>query len=216
MDIDVDESNKRALSPVNISLESPPAKRANVAEWPVSSTTNKTMTAAEPVDPLSGALQAEEDDLESLFGDTNSASQAAESSSQAIARANNATQALTIDLSDSSEDEALAVVSRKAKSKRPASSQLAVSSNRKGKRRSIISVDEGEGEEMDFSMLDSGPSSRFQSPPPPLPPPPPPAINGKIFAGLTFWVDLAVKNRGDLLKDIKVCLYPSFGLICKV
>jgi hypothetical protein len=215
MDIDVDESNKRPLSPVNISLDSPPAKRANVAELPVSSTTNKTMTAAEPVDLLPGALPAEEDDLESLFGDTNSASQAAESSSQAIARANNATQALTIDLSDSSEDEALAVVSRKAKSKRPASSQLAVSSNRKGKRRSIISVDEGEGEEMDFSMLDSGPSSRFQSPPPP-PPPIPQVPNGKMFAGLTFWVDLAVKNRGDLLKDIKVCLYPSLGLICKV
>lgn len=56
-----------------------------------------------------------------------------------------------------------------------------------------------EAEDFDISMLDSGPSSQFQSPPPR-----PPVVEGKIFSGLVFWVDLGMKNRGDLLKEIKV------------
>lgn len=54
-------------------------------------------------------------------------------------------------------------------------------------------------DDIDISMLDSGPSSQFKSPPPR-----PPVVEGKIFSGLVFWLDLSMKNRGDLLKEIKV------------
>jgi hypothetical protein len=70
-------------------------------------------------------------------------------------------------------------------------------SSRKGKISAAASL--VEEEDFDISMLDSGPSSQFQSPPPR-----PPVIEGKIFSGLVFWVDLGMKNRGDLLKEIKV------------
>ena len=62
---------------------------------------------------------------------------------------------------------------------------------------------------LDIAMLDSGPSSRFPSPRPSATP----VGEGKILSGLVFWVDLGLNNRGDLLKDIKVCL---LVLICKV
>lgn len=71
-------------------------------------------------------------------------------------------------------------------------------SSRKGKISSAASL--AEEEDFDISMLDSGPSSQFQSPPPR-----PPIVEGKIFSGLVFWIDLGMKNRGDLLKEIKVC-----------
>lgn len=70
---------------------------------------------------------------------------------------------------------------------------------------------------LDTSMLDTGPSSRFQSPPPstsavktqpPFPEPAERPADGKIFRGLAFFVDLSIKNRSDLLKDIKVGLSP--------
>jgi hypothetical protein len=73
-------------------------------------------------------------------------------------------------------------------------------SSRKGKISSAASPSLVEEEDFDISMLDSGPSSQFQSPPPR-----PPVVEGKIFSGLVFWVDLSMKNRGDLLKEIKVC-----------
>jgi hypothetical protein len=73
-------------------------------------------------------------------------------------------------------------------------------SSRKGKTSSAASPSIVEAEDFDISMLDSGPSSQFQSPPPR-----PPVVEGKIFSGLVFWVDLGMKNRGDLLKEIKVC-----------
>jgi len=69
--------------------------------------------------------------------------------------------------------------------------------NAHGKISSAASL--AEEEDFDISMLDSGPSSQFQSPPPR-----PPVVEGKIFSGLVFWVDLGMKNRGDLLKEIKV------------
>jgi hypothetical protein len=72
------------------------------------------------------------------------------------------------------------------------------SSSRQGKMSAAASL--AEEEDLDISMLDSGPSSQFQSPPPR-----PPVVEGKIFSGLVFWVDLSMKNRGDLLKEIKVC-----------
>jgi hypothetical protein len=73
-----------------------------------------------------------------------------------------------------------------------------------------ISADASLAEEEDFdiSMLDSGPSSQFQSPPPR-----PPVVEGKIFSGLVFWVDLSMKNRGDLLKEIKVSWHFSSQVI---
>jgi hypothetical protein len=65
-------------------------------------------------------------------------------------------------------------------------------------------------EDLDISMLDSGPSSRFQSPKPIAATP---VVQGKIFAGLMFWVDLSLKNRGDLLKEIKVCHALIFRMV---
>lgn len=73
------------------------------------------------------------------------------------------------------------------------------SSSRQGKISSAASPSLEQAEDFDISMLDSGPSSQFQSPAPQ-----PPIVEGKIFSGLVFWVDLSMKNRGDLLKEIKV------------
>jgi len=72
-------------------------------------------------------------------------------------------------------------------------------SRRQGKISSAASSSLEQAEDFDISMLDSGPSSQFQSPAPQ-----PPVVEGKIFSGLVFWVDLSMKNRGDLLKEIKV------------
>jgi hypothetical protein len=79
-------------------------------------------------------------------------------------------------------------------------------SSRKGKISAAASL--VEEEDFDISMLDSGPSSQFQSPPPR-----PPVVEGKIFSGLVFWVDLGMKNRGDLLKEIKVSWHFSLQVI---
>jgi hypothetical protein len=79
-------------------------------------------------------------------------------------------------------------------------------SSRKGKISAAASL--VEEEDFDISMLDSGPSSQFQSPPPR-----PPVVEGKIFSGLVFWVDLGMKNRGDLLKEIKVSWHFSSQVI---
>ena len=72
-------------------------------------------------------------------------------------------------------------------------------SRRQGKISSAASPSLEQAEDFDILMLDTGPSSQFQSPAPQ-----PPIVEGKIFSGLVFWVDLSMKNRGDLLKEIKV------------
>lgn len=76
------------------------------------------------------------------------------------------------------------------------------------KRRKRNSDDSARPDMLDVSMIESGPSSQFQSPPPadtlasPLSVAPP----SKIFQGLAFYVDLATKNRSDILKELKVSL----------
>lgn len=75
------------------------------------------------------------------------------------------------------------------------------------KRRKPNSDENGRSVMLDISMLDSGPSSRFQSPPAEvasqvvLPPPQPSDV--RIFEDLSFYVDLATKNRSDILKELK-------------
>lgn len=70
---------------------------------------------------------------------------------------------------------------------------------------------------LDVTMLDSGPSSQFTSSPADLeistlsavqPQSTQTPSDDKIFNGLSIFVDLAIKNRSDLLKDIKVGLTP--------
>lgn len=78
---------------------------------------------------------------------------------------------------------------------------------------------------LDVTTLDSGPSPQFASPQPeaeaesstspaiqirasqtPVTP-----VDDKVFRGLSIFVDLAIKNRSDLLKEIKVSwIHPIF------
>ena len=99
---------------------------------------------------------------------------------------------------ESSDEEPLATKPQSSRGTRDDRTSRSTS-RRQGKISSAASPSLEEAEDFDISMLDSGPSSQFQSPAPQ-----PPIVEGKIFNGLVFWVDLSMKNRGDLLKEIKV------------
>jgi hypothetical protein len=178
-------------------------------------TVNQLVKSLETPPPVQTAELAEEDDLESLHDDINQENEPhpAESSAQAAARARYTSRPLEV--SDSSDEEALASVGLGSKRRRATSNRLSVPSG--SRRRSGPVFSAAEEEEMGFTMLDSDPSPRFLSQPPVSVVAPPataaPVTNGKIFDGFIFWVDLSVKNRGDLLKDIKVC-QPSVSAMC--
>jgi len=110
----------------------------------------------------------------------------------------------------SSEEEPLASKVPTRRASKAGSDTAKATSVEKGKRKSAATS--LLGDDFDITMLDSGPSSRFQSPPAPPAPtvqPVPVAGDGRLFSGLVFWVDLGMKNRGDLLKEIKVCMNVS-------
>jgi hypothetical protein len=114
---------------------------------------------------------------------------------------------------ESSDEEALAtkVLPRRAtrlQSNAPAGPSTPTSTSASTKKRKSATASVAGTADIDVAMLDSGPSSRFQSPAP-RPSQPTPVVEGKIFSGLVFWVDLSIKNRGDLLKEIKVFLLQS-------
>jgi hypothetical protein len=115
----------------------------------------------------------------------------------------------------SSDEEPLAsrIPTRRTSEARSDSARISPVAKGKRKRKSAAtSLAYGDDDDLDITMLDTGPSSQFQSPPPPIMQPMPVLNDGRLFSGLVFWVDLSMKNRGDLLKEIKVRYYPSLPI----